>query len=330
MTKQRFPALAYVCGLFLAAGVTSDRVSAQGVVPGTGVKLATEDFEDPNWTFVANWPKSSYNLDKRVRRPIGYSSNGILYESSKRGIPEIMQRVTPPEGGLAGSTGALKMKSRYTGVPSRLSFRTQQDDVLMDLSDQMGHYISVSQKPSAVVRVYLPPLEKWDPQSGTTFGMRCKVTGVGPDEPEEGERRGLFSRRRKRRGRVRDNFYPSIFINFNSKSSGYEKDTATLIIRGNDFNEDFNAKEISQTGWWTMGISFTADGRAHYYASPGVDDLTDKDHIASHFPQSVRVEYFHSFYFNVCNQDCGQWSTEWIVDDPTVYALKTQQEARKE
>ena len=87
--------------------------------------------------------------------------------------------------------------------------------------------------------------------------------------------------------------------------------------------------EMDKTGWWTLGISFTADGRAHYYASPGVDDLTEKDHVASHYPQSVRVQYFNSVYFNVCNQDNGKWSTEWIVDDPSVYALKTLEEARR-
>ena len=35
----------------------------------------------------------------------------------------------------------------------------------------------------------------------------------------------------------------------------------------------------------------------------------------------VRVQYFNSFYFNVCNQDLGEWSTKWIIDDPTVFAL---------
>ena len=152
---------------------------------------------------------------------------------------------------------------------------------------------------------------------------------MGPFEPEEGEkpkRRGLFGMFGRRRSynpnrRVWDTFYPSFFISFNSKADGHEKDSAEFIIRGSDANVDYTAMEIKQTGWWTLGISFTPDGRAHYYASPGVDDLTKSDHIASHFSQGVRAEYFNSFYFNVCNQDRGDWSTEWIVDNPTVYTL---------
>ncbi len=331
MIKRSLLHATCVFGLMLAAGMTSDNLRAQGVVPGSGVKLAIEDFEDPNWTFDVNPPKSSYNLDKRVREPLGVSSNGILFESSKRGISEIMTRVTPPAGGSAGSTGALLMQSRYTGIPGRLSYTTQQDDVLIDFSEQMGDAIPVSWSPSAVMRIYMPPFEEWEAKSGCSFGMRCEVTGVGPDEPREGEkprrtRRGLFgifgNRRSRRNSRVRDSFYPSFFIQFNSKADGYEKDSAELIIRGSDSNQDYPARKIQETGWWTLGISFTPDGRAHYYASPGVDDLTTKDHIASHYPQSVHVEYFNSFYFNICNQDCGNWSTEWIVDDPTVYALK--------
>ena len=313
MTRWTLHSATYFCGLLLAAGTTGNSLFAQGVVPGSGVKLATEDFEEAEWNFHSGGLKSSYNLDKRVREPLGYSSNDIFHESSKRGVPEIMQRITPPPAGIAGSTGALRMKSRYTGIPGHPSFITQQDDALMDLSAQMGDSIPVSSSPSAVVRVYMPPFDEWEAKTGSTFGMRCQVTGMGPDEPEEGEkprRRGLFGLFGRRRfnpnRRVWDTFYPSFFINFNSKADGNEKDSAEFIIRGSDSNEDYAALEIKETGWWTLGISFTPDGRAHYYASPGVDDLTESDHIASHYSQGVRVEYFNSFYFNVCNQDRGE------------------------
>ena len=67
-------------------------------------------------------------------------------------------------------------------------------------------------------------------------------------------------------------------------------------------------------------MSFTSDGRTHYYASPGVDPLTEEDHIASTMPYGVRCEAFNTFFFNVANHDDGKtWSTPWIIDDPSFY-----------
>ena len=338
--RTRTPQLATAAGILTLAALivgTSDRsVFAQGAVPGTGTKLAGEDFEDPEWKFEVNWPKSSYNLNRWVNEPLGVSSNGIFHESSKRGIPEIMKRVKPPEGGMSGSTGALRMQTLYAGIPGQPSYKTQQDDALMDLDSQLSGAIPVSWYPSSIVRVYMPPFEQWDPHSGTSLGMRVQVTGVGPDELEEGEkpkkRSKSWFRKRRKNGpeRVRDSFYPSFFIQFNSKADGNEKDSAVFVIRGNDQNQDYVAKEINQTGWWTLGISFSPEGRAHYYASPGTDPLTQKDHIVSHFPQSVRVEYLQSMFFSICNQDTGKhWSTEWIIDDPSIYAARTYHEARR-
>lgn len=332
------------CGAVLAT-LTGGEVCAQVIVPGTGEIIAGEDFEDENWSFTVNWPKSSYNIDKTVREPVGYANNGIFFESRKRGMPDIMKRVPTPEGGLSGSQGALRMQTLWTGVPGRPSFRTQQDDALMDFSSQFNGAIPVSWGPSAVVRVYLPPFEEWDAHSGTTFGMRTSVTGIGPEEPEEWEveefiRRkqrqsrgflGLFKSRQPVNKRVQDRFYPGMWIHFTSKADGYPQDSAHFIIRGNEFNQDFRGPEITQTGWWTLGISFSPDGRAHYFASPGVDDLKPEDRIASAYPQSVQCQYFNTLFFNVCNQDTGKdWSTEWIIDDPSVYVVRqVYREARR-
>jgi hypothetical protein len=67
-------------------------------------------------------------------------------------------------------------------------------------------------------------------------------------------------------------------------------------------------------------MTFTPDGSTHFYASPGVDPLTERDHIASSKPYGHTAEKLNTFFFNVVNQDDGRtWSTEWIVDDPTLY-----------
>jgi hypothetical protein len=75
-------------------------------------------------------------------------------------------------------------------------------------------------------------------------------------------------------------------------------------------------------------MSFTPDGMVHYFASPGVDDLTMDDHITSQFPYGYRTEQLKTFFFNVCTRDDGKtWSTPWVVDDPKVYFAKRPQMA---
>ncbi len=72
-------------------------------------------------------------------------------------------------------------------------------------------------------------------------------------------------------------------------------------------------------------MSVTPDGMVHYYASPGVDDLTEDDYITSQFPYDYKCERFRTFFYNVCSADDGQrWSTEFVVDDPESLRAATQ------
>ena len=115
-----------------------------------------------------------------------------------------------------------------------------------------------------------------------------------------------------------------MFINFENKEyTGRDYDTAYLLIRANRNGGDFKGPQITTTGWWTLGMSFTPDGQVHYYAGPGVDDLTEEDYITSQYPYGFQCESFKTFFFNVCNGDDGKtWSTAWIIDDPTLFYVK--------
>jgi hypothetical protein len=76
-------------------------------------------------------------------------------------------------------------------------------------------------------------------------------------------------------------------------------------------------------------MSVTSDGMVHYYARPGVEDLTPADFITSQYPYGYRAEHFKTFFFNVCNRDDGRtWSTPWIVDDSYVYYIRSDRMAR--
>jgi len=296
---------ASVCLLVMILGM--EQVYAQ-LVPGTGTKVGGEDFEDEKWTFYPQLPKSSFNLDKQRREPLGTSSNRIIYESAKRGAPDYLKRVATPAGGLSGSKGALLIQTLNSGIPGRVGGKSQQDDLLM-----RGMAMSVGWSPSCVVRVYMPPFEEWDDSTDTSFGIRAACNTTKTER-----KKTLFFSRTKR---VNEKYWPGFFIQFNSKTDGKNKeDSAYFIIRGDTYGRDFRGPDIKQTGWWTLGMSFTPDGQVHYYAHPGVADLTAKDHIVSQFPYGYKCEQFHTMFFNIISRNDGKsWSTKWIIDDPSLY-----------
>jgi len=293
-------------------------VSADPIVPGTGTRIANDDLEDPSWSYELNLPKASSNLDNQERQPGGQSANGKWYESSLRGEPDIIKRVPTPAGGLPGSKGALLMRTLNSGMPTYHTNKFQQDDLVFNASLTTGGYISPSRTPNVVVRVYLPPFEQWEKRTGTSFGMRADV--IGTFHKNNGASRGWF---RRPATTTVEPFWPGMFLQFNSKSDGQnQQDSATILVRANEYGQDIPAKQITQTGWLTLGMTFTPDGMVHYYAKPGVGRLTAADRLTSTIPYGTKVENFNTIFFNIVNMDDGRtWSTEWIVDDPEIFVL---------
>lgn len=305
----------------LATLLATETADAQyrAVVPGTGIKIKEvgDDFEDDKWTWTNNLPKASANIDEEVRYPAGTASNNKLYESTYRGQPEVIKRIKTPEGGLAGSKASLLMRSLETGIPSRPSFKQQQDDVMLNVNYIVGG-LSVARTPQFVVRVYMPEWEYWEKRTGSTFGVRADcVTTV----PERSAGRGWFSRRIS--GTKVENYWPGLFVQHNMPvDPKKDKHSAVILIRGDKLGHEITGPTITKPGWWTMGMSFTPDGAVHYYAREGVGDLRPKDHITSQYPYGFRCETVNTFFFNVSNGDDGRtWSTPWVVDDPMVYVL---------
>ena len=278
--------------------------ASRPLVPGSGVKLknAGDDFEDADWGYVFNGPKSSREQDGRMRKPMGYSRNGRWYEGPGRGHPDLIRRVTTPEGGLPGSEGALMMATRYSGVLKRSSAENGQDDLFMHVAHRVGGVIPIFQGPSTVVRVYVPPFDQWENRSGASFGFRATVRGINP------------------KSREREAIWPGLFFQFNSETSRREsKDSAYLIVRAGERGNDYRGPRVTP-GWWTLGMSFTRDGRVHFFAHQGVDDLTENDRIGSHYAYGFRLVQFKDVFFDVFNANNGRsWSTPWIIDDPAVY-----------
>ncbi len=320
ISLQRFIATA---AMVVISGLTSNNVNAQrAVVPGTGSEIigVADDFEDPNWGYTPRDPKSTEDIDENQRGPMGRSLNGRWYEGIKRGHPDIVKRVETPAGGLPGSTGALLLKSKFTGLPGRPSGKMHQDDFVANVQYRLKRRLDVSEVPSVTTRVFLPPVDEWENRSGPHFGFRLALETTAMVDKESGV--GIFKRTTREMGN--EVYWPGMFIEFENKGqTRREHDYAYLRIRSNRRGGDFKGPQITTTGWWTLGMSVTPDGMVHYYASPGVDDLTQDDYITSQFPYDYRCERFRTFFYNVCSADDGRrWSTAFVVDDPKVYVLR--------
>lgn len=299
--------LAIILGCWLGHGVCG-----QIPIPGTGKQVVGDDFEDPSWAFFPNLPKSSHEQDERIRQPAGKARNGRWGEGLLRGCPDYVARVTPPAGGIAGSSGALEIRSRLSGIPGQLAGKSMQDDLIMVTRPHKG--FDVSQYPSVVTRIYLPAFEEWEQRNGSMFAFRTEVIGTRRVAKVEGK--GLFARTVPSEP---EQSWPGIFIQHTPRVGKTKQRDAYLVIRGGP-GGDVRGPQIEETGWWTLGMSFTPDGQAHYFARPGVDPLEPADHIYSYFPYNYRVEQLTTLFFDTFNHEDGKtWSTPVIVDDTGLY-----------
>jgi len=317
-------------------------LAARGLVPGTGtlIDYVGDNFEDPAWSFINNFPKSSREQDERLRSPTGRSTNGRWIEGPERGQPDHMKVVPNPAGGLPGSNYGLLLRTMNSGIPGYRSNDVQQDDLIANCLSRLNTSIPVSELPSSVVRVYLPPADEWENRTGPHFGFRISTSTT---VTERSESRGFFASSRMET--KREPYWPGIWIHFKSQTSrNVEEDSAFLTIRGDRRGRDIRMKDIpaDQFGWWTFGISATGDGQIHYYARQGVENLTQEDYIVSQYPYSYHAERFRTFFFDVCNKNDGRtWSTPFIIDDPQLFVVnasrvvanvkrKLEQEARRQ
>ena len=301
--------------LVMMLAVSPVALAFQPLVPGTGIKMEQvgDDFEDEKWSWEHYWPKSTEENNKAQNAPGGESGNGRWYEGIKRGHPDYVKRIATPANGLPGSKGSLLLRTLHSGVPGHPSYSQQQDDFICNVMDLLGGAIPVNQNPSFVTRIYLPPVKRWERRSGCHFAVRAAVDTH------------IYKASSGNRFQEQELYYPGLFFEFETKEdNGLGYDTAYMRIRSDNNGYDYKIKDITTTGWWTLGLSFTPDGAVHYYGKPGVKDLTKDDYLASHFPYGYRCHRFRTFFFDVCNGDDGRtWSSELIVDDSAAYFVKT-------
>ncbi len=298
-----------------ACGLTPS-VQAQ-VVPGTGNLLNYDDLEDVKWGYSHNFPKSSKEEDENIRFPLGASYNRMWSESPKRGAPDVVKRVETPVGGLAGSTGSLYLRTRDCGIPGHPGNKQAQDDFILS-----ARPVAVGYSPNFVVRVFVPEFKDWEQRQGVSFGIRAGLQGMMTSQKPASMGRRLFGGSRMQTVTEMEPYYPGFFIAFNpvAANPAYKEDHAQILLRSDGNGHEVAGPKITQTGWWTFGMSVTSDSRCHYYAHAGISDLTAGDHIYSSLPYGIRGEHFNTIFFNVCSADnASSWSTPWIIDDPKVF-----------
>ncbi len=295
--------------------------SSQAFVPGTGEQFIEvgDDFEYPDWAYNYKLPKVHNHDDTALAEnlPLGMSQNGRWHEGKKRGQPDLVQRVETPPGGINGSTGALALRTLASGgsYPSRTQ---QQEDLIANFQGTVGR-IPVSRSPSVVTRVWLPPIDQWEVRSGCHFAFRIGLE-TNP-APQSGRYRQISTSSED------NSFWPGIFLNREVKvdaaSGAIQSDQLSFWMKATSNSYRIDGPKIGTMGWWSLGMSISPDGEVHYYAKPGVEDLTADDHLASAYPFGKRAVQLRSFFFNVCNGDDGKtWSTEFIIDDPSLFLLR--------
>ena len=315
--RSRYASSIVVAGILAATYSVAD-AQVRPIVPGTGrlVTACGDDFEDPNWRYVPRNPKSTEDIDENQRGPTGKSVNGRWYEGVKRGHPDVVRRVPTPAGGLPGSEGALLLKSMFTGIPGRGSRESHnQDDFICNVQYRLKGRVPITKLPNVVTRVWLPKVNTWEKRSGPHFGFRLALETTAIKEPEGGF--FLF----KSAGPENEVYWPGMFVQLESKyQTKKQYDYAYWRIRCNGRGQDFKGPQISTTGWWTLGMSCTHDGRVHYFISEGIDDLTQDDYVTSQYPYGYKTERLRSFFYNTMSRDDGRtWSTGVVVDDPKLY-----------
>ena len=211
-----------VLGLVVAAAGTASLMAQfqYHAVPGRGQK-ATEvgdDFEEAEWTYIDNVPKSSTNLDRDDRLPAGISKNQRVYESTYRGQPDVIKQVPTSSRRTAGKQTCRCRCVRKCGRPRP----SQPPDAAGRSAGQpvvdpgTGSGFQVAEHRGSRVP---PPIRAVGKTDRTTFGFRAELEGGSMKMVSS---KGWFSKGQKLKHK-HEAYWPGFFIQFNSKSDGQNK-----------------------------------------------------------------------------------------------------------
>ena len=160
----------------------------------------------------------------------------------------------------------------------------------------------------------MPPFEKWEQRTGASLGWSCerdRLRSAGRRRLARTPQTELVHRPYQTAGSGVDNFYPGMFIQFNSKkTTGKEKDSAIFIIRGNSYRTGLSGTGITEPGLVDAGHVVHARRPGALLRQPRRRRPDRRrPHLLALFVwrDGHRV---NTLFFNVVNIDDGRtWST---------------------
>lgn len=257
--------------------------AARAGVPGTGAVIdAISDEFEPPWTF-----NDQSNL----------SSNGLWY-GSFRGAPEILTLVAPPDGSDPASTTALRLRSIDT---ADVDYPGAEDLVSQFYATTLfGRAVALAEEPSYVTWAWFPPISTWPltVDGANCFGFRLAArdrTLIGPDNAN-GE------------------YYPSIWAYRGSDGNGY------LVARvGDGFVEDVLIASVPTGGWYTLGMSWNAQGQTEYYGASGRVALQAGHRLYTDTVSARHMETVPYHFYSLRFPATGSASPDFLADRCRVF-----------
>lgn len=215
-----------------------------------------------------------------------------IWKPGLRGMPEY----------LSIQNGALSIRSIDNGDDPYPSA----EDMITTYSDQIGRPLDASDKPSVVASVWFPPFSEWPTGVNATDFREWLGFRVGAVDTALPDNNGLY--------------FPGIFVSTDDAGP-------CLIARvGDGYNPDVTIGRVSVSGWWTLGLSWNAQGRTEYYAAPGQVTLTARnllyttptmsDPMANRSMDQVLGNFWA---LRMTYPPTGQLSPNWLIDFERVY-----------
>lgn len=215
-----------------------------------------------------------------------------IWVAGLRGMPEL----------LTVDNGVLSIRSVDNGddlYPSA-------EDMTSTYADQIGRALDAAEGPSIVAWIWLPPFAEW-PSGVNASGFRewlgVRVTAWDAQLPLNG---GFY--------------FPGIYLATDDAGP-------CLIARvGDGYADDVTVGRVATAGWWTIGLTWNADGVTEYYAAPGRVSLTNADrlHVTPTFDDEVANRSIDQLVGNfialrMTYPPTGQLSPDWRMDNFRVY-----------
>ncbi len=290
-----------ICVAVAAAVVLGAAPALATFIPGTvGPRdpFSYESFDDPAWLYTYNNPKSNADAwelggSGNAQSPFGFSSSGYLargtwypriVEDTYRGHPSVVERTTAQ---VAGGTGALRLATTYANDLSPVDCVSWQH-----MQAVTGDpWIPASDRPSAILRVYVPNPATMEPGSSTGdwFGAMGMVGG-----PSIGQR------------------WPAAYIYRNDSG------VATWYLYANDAYQDYTTiprLQITEAGWWTIGSSVD-NGGLDWFISEGLGPLDMTDWIGTYRAGQITEVYgMPGGTLWLEHYNSATMSPNWIVDE---------------